>query len=190
MALPRPLLELTVAEWLDELARPSPAPGGGSALAFALASASSVLAMAARLSESGGLAAQADALRARTAALAQVDADAYEAALGARETHEGLRADRRDWEIGQAFARAAEPPLEIARAAADVAELAAALVQDGDPRVRADAMAAAALAAAAARGAVALVSVNLTSFEGDPRVVEAEQLAAAAERAAGFAGHW
>ena len=190
MAVPRPLLDLTVAEWLDELARPSPAPGGGSALAFALASASSVLAMAARLSESGGLAAQADALKTRTAALAQVDADAYEAALGARDAHEGLRADRRDWEIGQAFARAAEPPLEIARAAADVAELAAVLVQDGDPRVRADAMAAAALAAAAARGAVALVSVNLTSFEGDPRVVEAEQLAEAAERAAGFAGHW
>jgi methenyltetrahydrofolate cyclohydrolase len=189
MAVPRPLLELTVAEWLDELARPRPAPGGGSALAFALASASAVLAMAARISESGGLAAQADALRARTAALAQLDSDAYEAALGAREAHEGLRADRRDWEIGQAFARAAEPPLEIARAAADVAELAAQLVQDGDPRVRADALAAGALAAAAARGAVWLVSVNLTSFEGDPRVAEAEQLAAAAERSAA-ARHW
>ena len=134
MAVPRPLLDLTVAEWLDELARPRPAPGGGSALAFALASASAVLAMAARVSESGGLAAQADALRARTTMLAQLDADAYESALGSRETNEGLRADRRDWEIGQAFARAAEPPLEIARAASDVAELAALLAQDGDPR--------------------------------------------------------
>jgi len=189
MAVPRPLLELTVAEWLDELARPRPSPGGGSALAFALASASAVLAMAARVSESGGLAAQADALRARAAALAQLDADAYEAALGAREANEGLRPDRRDWEIGQAFARAAEPPLEIARAAADVAALAAQLVQDGDPRVRPDALAAGALAAAAARGAVALVSVNLTSFEGDARVAEAEQLAAAAERSAA-AGRW
>jgi formiminotetrahydrofolate cyclodeaminase len=97
---------------------------------------------------------------------------------------------RRTREIGQAFARAAEPPLAIARAAADVAELAALLAQDGDPRVRADALTAGVLAAAAARGAVALVSVNLTSFEGDPRVAEAEQLAAAAERAAGVAGHW
>jgi len=190
MAVPRPLLDLTVAEWLDELARPRPAPGGGSALAFALASASAVLAMAARVSESGGLAAQADALRARTAMLAQLDADAYESALGSRETNEGLRADRRDWEIGQAFARAAEPPLEIARAASDVAELAALLAQDGDPRVHADALAAAVLAAAAARGAVALVSVNLTSFEGDPRVAEAERLAESAERAAELAGRW
>jgi hypothetical protein len=56
--------------------------------------------------------------------------------------------------------------------------------------VRADALAAAVLAAAAARGAVGLVSVNLTSFEGDPRVAEAEQLAEAAERAAGLAGRW
>ena len=117
MARPRPLLELTVAEWLDELARPEPVPGGGSALAFALASAASVLAMAARASESGGLTAQAEALRARTAALAQLDADAYQAALAARGTHEALRADRRDWEIGQAFARAAEPPLERDQAA-------------------------------------------------------------------------
>lgn len=187
MALPRPLLELTVAEWLDELALPGPAPGGGSALAFALASAASVLAMAARVSETGGLSAQADMLRARTVGLAQLDADAYTAALDARDAHEGLRADRRDWEIGQAFAMAAEPPLEIARAAADVAELAAQLVQAGDLRVRADALAAAALAAAAARGAVALVSVNLTSFEGDPRVVEAEQLAVAAQRSAASA---
>jgi len=190
MAVPRPLLDLTVAEWLDELARPRPAPGGGSALAFALASASAVLAMAARVSESGGLASQADALRARTAMLAQLDADAYESALGSRETNEALRADRRDWEIGQAFARAAEPPLEIARAASDVAELAALLAQDGDPRVHADALAAAVLAAAAARGAVALVSVNLTSFEGDPRVAEAERLAESAERAAELAGRW
>jgi formiminotetrahydrofolate cyclodeaminase len=187
MARPRPLLELTVAEWLDELARPEPVPGGGSALAFALASAASVLAMAARASESGGLTAQAEALRARTAALAQLDADAYQAALAARGTHEALRADRRDWEIGQAFARAAEPPLEIARAGADVAELAAQLVQVGEPRLRADALAAAALAAAAARGAVTLVSANLTASEGDPRVAEAEQLASAAERAAAFA---
>ena len=187
MELPRPLVELTVAEWLDELALPSPSPGGGSALAFALASATAVLAMAARVSESGGLAAQAETLRTRTAALAQLDADAYAAALDARDANEGLRADRRDWEIGQAFARAVEPPLEIARAAADVAELAVQLVQAGDQRVRADALAAAVLAAAAARGAVALVSVNLTTFEGDPRVAEAMQLAAAAERAAAFA---
>jgi formiminotetrahydrofolate cyclodeaminase len=95
-----------------------------------------------------------------------------------------LKPEQRDWEIGRAFAQAAEPPLDIARAGADVAELAAELAATGDPRVRADALAAAALGAAAARGALALVRVNLTTLDGDPRVAEAEQLADAAERSA------
>jgi formiminotetrahydrofolate cyclodeaminase len=101
-----------------------------------------------------------------------------------RRESEGLKPEQRDWEIGRAFAQAAEPPLDIARAGADVAELAAELAATGDPRVRADALAAAALGAAAARGALALVRVNLTAVDGDPRVAEAEQLAAAAERSA------
>jgi formiminotetrahydrofolate cyclodeaminase len=184
MASPRPYLDLTLREWLDELARSNGVPGGGAALGFAVASGAAVLAMAARVSRSGGFVAQADALCARTASLAQRDADIYEAALAVRSTSEGLRPEQRDWEIGRAFAQAAEPPLDIARAGADVAELAAQLAESGDPRVRADALAAAALGAAAARGAVALVTVNLTALEGDPRVAEAEQLAAAAERSA------
>ena len=101
---------------------------------------------------------------------------------------EALRVEQRDWEIGKAFARAAEPPLEIARAAADVAELAAQLAAGGDPRVHADALAAAALAAGVARGAVALVAVNLTTVEGDPRLVEARRLAEAADLSAARAG--
>lgn len=188
MASPRAFLDLTLAEWLAELAGSRGAPGGGSALGFAVASAAAVLGMAARVSGAGGLAAQADAIRARAAPLAQVDADAYDAALAVRDATEAVRADRRDWEIGRAFALAAEPPLDIGRAAADVAELAAQLAETGDPRVRADAQAAAALAAGAARGALALVAVNLTARDGDPQVAEARQLAEAAARAAERAG--
>jgi methenyltetrahydrofolate cyclohydrolase len=188
MASPRTFLDLTLDGWLDELAGPRPAPGGGSALAYAVASAAAVLSMAARISGLGGLAAQADLLRARTAPLAQVDADTYDAALAVRDATEELRSDQRDWEIGRAFARAAEPPLEIARAAADVAELAAELAVAGDPGVRADAQAAAALAAGAARGAVALVAVNLTAVDGDVRVREVTELAEAASRSASRAG--
>ena len=188
MASPRTFLDLTLAEWLDELGAPRPAPGGGSALAFAVATAASVLAMVARISGAAGLAAQADLLGNRAALLAQVDADTYDAALAVRDATEELGADQRDHVIGQAFASAAEPPLEIARAAADVAELAAELATTGDPRVRADALAAAALAAGAARGAVALIAVNLTAVGGDPRVAEAQQLAEAASRSATRAG--
>jgi formiminotetrahydrofolate cyclodeaminase len=184
VASPRAYLDLTLREWLDELARPHGAAGGGAALGFVVASGAAVLAMAARVSGSGGLAAQAEALCDRAAALAQANAESYEAALAVRAASEGLKPEQRDWEIGRAFAQAAEPPLEIARAGADVAELAAQLAEGGDPRVRADALTAAALGAAAARGAVALVSVNLTTLAGDPRVAEVEQLAAAAERSA------
>ena len=184
MASPRPFLELSVAEWLDELAGPRASSGGGSAAAVAVAMAAAVLTMAARLSARGAAAAQAEALRVRATPLAQVDADIYAAALAVREAAADLAPERRDWQIGQAFARAAEPPLEIARTGADVAELAAEIAQVGDPRVRADAAAAAALAAAGARAAAVLVAVNLTAVADDPRVVEAERLAAAAEESA------
>jgi formiminotetrahydrofolate cyclodeaminase len=184
MASPSAYLDLSLRDWLGELARSDGVPGGGSALGFAVASGAAVLAMAARVSRSGGLVAQADALCARTAPLAGLDANAFRAALEARESGAGLTQEQRDYAIGRAYAEAVEPPLEIARAGADVAELAAEIAATGNPSVRADALAAAALGAAAARGAVALVSVNLTALDGDPRVAEAEQLAAAAERSA------
>jgi formiminotetrahydrofolate cyclodeaminase len=187
VAPPSSFLELTAAELLDELAGPV-APAGGSALAFAVAMAAAVVRMAARASKdswdaAAGVAAQADALRARAAPLAQLDADVLDEALAVRDGAAALSPEKRDWEIGKAFAAAAEPPLEIARAAADVAELAAEVAVSGDPRVRADAIAAATLAAAAARAAVTIVQVNLTSVDGDPRVAEAERLARAAEDA-------
>jgi formiminotetrahydrofolate cyclodeaminase len=178
-------LDMTVAEWLDELAGPRAAPGGGSALAMSVANAAAVLAMAARVSGNRGLVAQAEALRKRSAPLAQLDSDTYEEALAARDAlADALRPEQRDWELGQAFARAAEPPLEIARCAVDVAELAAELASNGSPAIRADAIAAAALAAGAARACVAMVEVNLTAAPGDSRVGEAGRLADAAAAAA------
>jgi formiminotetrahydrofolate cyclodeaminase len=68
--------------------------------------------------------------------------------------------------------------------AADVAELALAVVLYGEPRIRPDAVAAATLAAAVARAAVAIVEANLTALEGDTRVTEAEELAGVAAYAA------
>ena len=188
MAPPSSFLDLTAAGVLDELAGPVP-PGGGSALAFTVAMAAAVVRMAARASEDSwdaalGIAAQADALRYRAAPLAQLDADVYDRALAIRDGAAALPAEKRDWEIGKAFIAAAEPPLEIARVAADVAELALEVATSGEPRVRPDAMAAATLAAAVARAAVSLVEANLTAVEGDARIAEAEDLASAAEHTA------
>ena len=140
MASPSSFLDLTASKLLDELGGPV-APGGGSALAFTVAMAAAVVRMAARASAeswdaAGGIAAQADALRARAAPLAQLDADVYDRALAIRDGAAALPPEKRDWEIGRAFVAAAEPPLEIARVAADVAELAREVAGAGEPRVR------------------------------------------------------
>jgi formiminotetrahydrofolate cyclodeaminase len=188
VASPSRYLGLTLADWLGELSTPTPAPAGGSALAYATASAAAVLVLASRVSEgswegAAGAAVQAELLRDRAAPLAQRDAEAYAAALDARRAARVLPPERRDQALGDAFAAAAEPPLEIARIAADVAELAAQVASLGSQAVRADAVASAALAAGAARGAVAMVAVNLTASAGDARVTEARRLADAAAAA-------
>src|SRR5919201_5256528 len=97
------------------------APGGGPLAAEVIASAARLLADIARASkdswpDAAGVAAQAESLHDRAAPLAQLAAQAYEHALAATGTSH---------DVGRAYARAAEPPLRIAEAAADVVELAA-----------------------------------------------------------------
>jgi methenyltetrahydrofolate cyclohydrolase len=182
------LLDRSLREFLDDVAARGRTPGGGSAAALVTALAAALLAKIARTStawpESRGIAAQAESLRDRAAPLAQADAEEYEAALRAREDEGGQAGERRDFALGRAYARAAEPPLQIARAAADVAELAVVVARNGDPAFHADAVTAALLAAAAASSAAELVGVNLTASARDERVREAGRLAESAARAA------
>jgi formiminotetrahydrofolate cyclodeaminase len=181
---------LSLPALLEELAAPREVPGAGSALAVALAAAAAVVQMAARLSpeswaDATGVAAQAESLRERAARLVDDDAEAYRRALEARATaDESAKPEQRDWSLGQATAAAGEPPLALARLAADLAELCAVAGDRVEVRLQADVAAAAALAAAVARGARELVAVNLTALPDDPRVAEATRLAAAAEAAA------
>jgi formiminotetrahydrofolate cyclodeaminase len=181
------LLDRSLREFLDDVAAAGRTPGGGSVAALVTALAAALLAKIARTStawpESKGIAAQAESLRDRAAPLAQADAEEYEAALEAREDEGGEAGERRDFALGRAYARAAEPPLQIARAAADVAELAVVVARNGDPAFHADAVTAALLAAAAASSAAELVGVNLTASSGDERVREAGRLAESAARA-------
>jgi formiminotetrahydrofolate cyclodeaminase len=183
------LLDLRLREFLDEIAAEGTTPGGGSAAALVTAIAAGLLAKVARGSgetwpEAAGIAAQAECLRDRATPLAEADAEQYEAALRAREDTGGETGERRDFALGMAYAKAAEPPLQIVRAANDVAQLAIAVAESGDPALRADAVTAALLAAAAAGAASELVVVNLTASAGDPRVLEAAKLAEEAARAA------
>jgi methenyltetrahydrofolate cyclohydrolase len=183
------LLDLRLREFLDEIAAEGRTPGGGSAAALVTAIAAGLLAKVARASsatwpEAAGIVAQAQCLRDRATPLAEADAEQYEAALQAREEVGAEQGERRDFALGKAYAKAAEPPLQIVRTAGDVAQLAVAVAENGNPALRADAVTAALLAAAAASAAAELVAVNLTASASDPRVLEAAKLAEEAARAA------
>ena len=182
------LLDLRLQEFLDEVASERLTPSGGSVAALVTAAAAGLLAKIARASkdawpDAAGIAAQAESLRDRATPLAQATADEYEKALRARETAEGPT-ERRDFALGRAYARAAEPPLRIVETANDVAQLSVAVARFGEPALHADAVAAGALAAGAAHAAAELVAINLTASVGDVRVVRARNLAEEAARAA------
>ncbi len=76
-----------------------------------------------------------------------------------------------------------EVPLEIVRSGAEVVELAGRLAALGNPRLKADAVAAAILAAAGAETAAMLIAVNVGGGS-DVRLEEARRLATKAAAAA------
>jgi formiminotetrahydrofolate cyclodeaminase len=183
------LLDLRLQDFLEEVAAEGRTPGGGSVAALVTAASAGLLAKVARSSrdiwpEAAGAAAQAESLRGRVAPIAQMDAEEYDAALRVHADAAGESEERRNYALGRAYARAAEPPLRIVEAAADVAVLSVSVARGGDASLRADAVAAGAFAAAAARAAAELVAVNLTASADDDRVRRARALAAEAARAA------
>jgi formiminotetrahydrofolate cyclodeaminase len=80
--------------------------------------------------------------------------------------------------LEEALSGAADVPLAVAEAAAEVAVLAKLVAEEGNDRLRGDALVAAELAGAGARGAAQLVAINLAGRD-DPRVRRAQDLAAA-----------
>jgi len=183
------VLSLPVDELLDELARDTPVPGAGPAAALVTAAAAALTAMAARASrdswpDAAGVAAQAESLRARAMRLALEDAEALAAVLAERSAAGGDRAEVRDFRLGRTLHRAADVPLSIVEAAADVALLASHTAAHCVGDVRADASAGAFLAHGAARAAAHLIDVNLATVAGDERVTRAHGLVRSAGLAA------
>jgi formiminotetrahydrofolate cyclodeaminase len=182
-------LDLPLSEFLDHLSADTPAPGGGSAAALTVTFAAGLVTMVARHSrdswaDAGGVAAQARKLQARCAPLAQQDADVWKDALEALHGNGGGGAGSRDADLEEKLARAAEVPLWIAEAGADVAMLAALTTEMGDGTYRGDAAAAALLAHAGARVAANLVALNLGMREDDLRLARARRSERAAAAAA------
>jgi formiminotetrahydrofolate cyclodeaminase len=178
--LPSFSLQEPVERFLDRIASTEPAPAGGSVAAVAVAMAAGLVAMAARLAhewpKAGEVVERAEALRSRTATLALADEDAYAKVIAALRLPPASPSRAAD--IATALSGAADVPLAVVEAAAEVAALAALLAREGNDRLRGDALVAAELAEAGARGAAELVAINLAGRD-DPRVRRAQDLAAA-----------
>ena len=156
-------------ELLDELAAATPAPGGGSAAAWAAALAAALVEMAAGFAEDEDSRARAHELRERALALAEEERGTYARVLDARR-----RGDERA--AAEALSGAADPPLAIARVAAEVAELGASVARAGKEALKGDALTGVELAEAACRAAARLVEINLSDTPDDPRLAEAAEL--------------
>lgn len=124
--------------------------------------------MAARFDDDEDSARSADELRARLADLADADVEAYAAYVAARRA--------RSVDLGAASDHAIEVPLEVARRAGAIAQLAARLARQGNPRLSGDASTAYELAAAATRSAARLVAENLPDSPSDDRIEQARAL--------------
>jgi len=185
---PGPVDVLDCEALLDAIGARAPAPGVGSTAAIVGAMAAALCTKTARLSADAGAAAQGEHLRRRLTALAHEDAEAFENALRHLDEQRDPDPSRRDWDLGRSLATAADVPLRIAEACADVAELGAALSRHAQADVQPDAAGAAVLAEAAARVCAHLVAVNLGATVDDDRVRRADALARAAGEAASDAG--
>jgi formiminotetrahydrofolate cyclodeaminase len=178
--------ELPLRELLDRVAATAPAPGAGSAAAWTCALAAALLEMvlATELRREPGDAPaarrrrdRAAALRARALTLADTDVSAYRAVLDVRRERDLPGHAAR---LADALSAAADPPLAIAEAAAEVTRLAADAGLRARGGVRGEAMAAAVVGEAAAATCVALVELNLGGRPDDERIKRVRALARAA----------
>ena len=171
--------------FLDAVAAPAATPGGGSVSALAAALAASLGQMVAGLSRKRkAQAAYADQLSAavedlrkaaeRMAAAIDRDAASYDAVLKAFKLPQGTPEEQaaRDMAVQRATKGAAEVPLEVAEAAAEIYERLGQLEGIASPSMLSDLRVGRLVAAAGARGALANVSINLEGIT-DARYIEA-----------------
>lgn len=172
--------DLTLEKFLEAVAAPTPTPGGGTVSAVVGALGIALARMAASLAreKKGYEAVQADlvaletraaAVQGRLLALADRDAQAFEAVLAATRLPRGTDAERatRVDAIQAAYRKATEVPLETMEACVDALELAAIAVEKGNRGATTDAAVAVLLAEAGLRGASLNAKVNLASIKDE-----------------------
>lgn len=170
----------SVSGFLASVASSNPVPGGGSVAAHAGALAAALAQMVAGLTigkkkysaveaEMKEAALKAVALGNTLASLVKRDAEAYSLVSEAYKLPKepADAAARRTEAVTRALLKAAEVPLETARASVEVAQIAALISEKGNTNAITDAGVAALLAEAASRGADYNVRVNVSALE-DP----------------------
>ena len=164
--------ELRVGELLDAFAARTPAPGGGAGAGLACALGAALAEMGARFAGMESEAARAASLRA--SALQLADAAGYAPVFEALKLPK--ESPMRTARLHSALSEAANVPLAIAEASAEVAALARSVAEAGSASLAGDALTGAELADAAARAAARLVLIDLEGMPDDPRRERAEEL--------------
>ncbi len=166
--------ELTVKDYLDQLASSSPTPGGGAAAALTGAQAAALVSMVCNLTVGKPKFAdveeiiqhtleRSEALRLALLSMADEDAEAFGQVSAAYTLPKGTpeeKAARRE-ALQQALKAAALVPLRVMEACLEVMRLATTAAEKGNPNVISDASVAGILAHAGLLGAADNVRINL-----------------------------
>ena len=182
------LTELSVEQFVSRTASSQPVPGGGSVSALAAALAAALARMVAGLTcgrpKYATVEEQMEALKARagdllTSLVTDVDRDsrAYGQVMDAFK----LPKDSQDRgpAIQEALKQAARVPMDVARKALEVMQLAGQALEKGNPNARTDAAVGLMMARTAALGAIMNVRINLESIRERDFADRMEQQAAA-----------
>jgi glutamate formiminotransferase/formiminotetrahydrofolate cyclodeaminase len=179
-----PLVNMTVAEFVDEVSRDTPAPGGGSIAALAGAIGSALASMVVNLSVGKGeydaqynelceLAEKAQAVKDKLLRAVDEDTEAFNEVIAGirmpKDTEEQLAV--RSAAIRAGYKTAAEVPLETAKLCREVLDLCQRAADIGNEAVMSDAGVGALMAYAGVQGALHNVRINLPHTR-DPEFIE------------------
>jgi formiminotetrahydrofolate cyclodeaminase len=178
------LKDLKIAEFLEIVSSAEPVPGGGSAAALSAALAASLTEMVANLTigrkeyravenEMKDIADAAASFRTKMMDNIDNDAEAYQNVLAAFKLPKNEAAEKkhRSRVIQESFKNAARVPMEVARDALKIMDLAHRVVAQGNKNAVTDGAVGALAARTAALAALYNVKINLDSIK-DPALVE------------------
>ena len=179
------LADLSIKEFLAKTASNSPVPGGGSIAALSAAIAASLSEMVAHLTigkkgyealeeEMKGIAKEAFQYQERLIRTIDKDSNAYNDVMAAIKLPKGTEQERNNREraIQEALINATLVPLDVARDAFKIIELAGKAVKQGNKNAVSDAAVAVMMARTAVLSALYNVKINLASIKDTTFVEE------------------